>query len=67
MNNALAFFQTLKLSVLGGKDIPMTGKAILENLLTPEMAQQFNWTGVKGKKAFQSLSMIIKVILREYP
>ena len=45
-----------------GKDIASTGKNILSNLLDPEVARQYNWTGAKGKKDFQSY-----IILRKSP
>ncbi|XP_072566566.1 uncharacterized protein [Paramormyrops kingsleyae] len=53
----------LKLAVLGGKDVPSTTRRILANLLAPELAREYNWTGAKGKKEFKNFK-INNIILR---
>ncbi|KAJ8039551.1 hypothetical protein HOLleu_17306 [Holothuria leucospilota] len=53
----------LKLSVLGGKDVQSTVKNLMSNLLAPSVAQQYNFTGAKGKKEFRQLELA-GVILR---
>ncbi|KAJ8033143.1 hypothetical protein HOLleu_23291 [Holothuria leucospilota] len=55
--------QLLKLSVLGGKDVQSTVKNLMPNLLASSVAQQYNFTGAKGKKEFRQLEMA-GVILR---
>ena len=64
MLRKILLFQVEHLSTMGGGTLKIMTKRILKRTLTSKVAVEYNWTGAKGKLAFQQLR-ISTVILRK--
>ena len=54
--------QVLYLASIGGREVKPHIKAIPETLWVTPLARQFNFCGLKGKRAFRDLKCLLKTI-----
>lgn len=53
----------MKLSLVGGKDVPTCTRRILSRLISHQLSLSLNWTGRNEKSGLKELGNVVKVIV----